>query len=276
MASPRIVVAGIGDTAAMPVLHWAALMARPRDTLRIVHAYAPVPYAASDWTLPVEDEAVMRQTVTRHVRDAGRRLQAERHDLRVETVLGRGTPSRIMSRFAGSASLIVVGSPHHCATHLMLTELAAHAACPLLVAPALDPATKPERGRVTALLRDLTSDGPVIETAAAEAAQKRSPLVVLRPWEPPEHTDERVGEELDEQLVADFLADHLHHYPKLAVTVERRLGDPVTVLTREGNRTELLFIGHKLGPTSDWVALDHAAETALKVRTAPTILVRAA
>jgi nucleotide-binding universal stress UspA family protein len=181
VSSHRRIVVGIGNRDAMPVVRWAAELAHSGDAVLVVHAYAPMPYAAADWTLPVEANDVMHSAAARHVAYAARNLRAQRHDLVVEAAIRTGSPGRVLLQYAAAAELLVIGTPHQTGLRTALATLASTRTCPVLVVGTMPSTARLPHPPITAVLRDLEADRQVIDVAMAEAARLRSPLVVLRP-----------------------------------------------------------------------------------------------
>jgi nucleotide-binding universal stress UspA family protein len=273
MSTKHTIVVGIPTHDAMPILRQAAEEAHCGDTVRIVHAYAPKPYAVAGWTLAVENDEVQHNAAARHVAYAARKLRAERHDLIVEAIIRTGLLSTVILDFASNADLIVIGSPRHGPTRAALESLVAAARCPILVAGSMPTVPHIPDAPVTAVLRDLDADRPIIDAAMTEASIRHTPLVVLRPWCPAAQSNLFFAEIAEQKQLDSYLVDWQERYPQVGISIELRLGDPITVIEKYGNRSELLVIGYQ---PQDWqvpTSVDHAMEAAVRGRSGPTLIV---
>jgi hypothetical protein len=273
MSTTHTIVVGIATHDAMPIVRQAAEQAHSGDTVRIVHAYAPMPYAVADWTLPVENDEVQRCAAARHVAYAARKLRAERPDLIVEAIIRTGPLSTVILDFAANADMVVIGRPDHGPTRATLDSLVAAARCPILVAGSLLTVAHIPDAPVTAVLRDLDADRPVIDAAMTEASIRRTALVILRPWWPAGQRNLFFAETAEQKQLDGYVMDWQERDPHVGISIELRLGDPITVIEKYGNRSGLLVIGHhpqdRQVPTSE----DHAVEAAVRGRNGPTLIV---
>jgi hypothetical protein len=273
VSTKHTIVVGIATHDAMPIVRQAAEEAHSGDTVRIVHAYAPMPYAVADWTLPVENDEVQRCAAARHVAYAARKLRAERHDLIVEAIIRTGPLSTVILDFAANADMVVIGRPDHGPTRATLDSLVAAARCPILVAGSLLTVAHIPDAPVTAVLRDLDADRPVIDAAMTEASIRRTALVILRPWCPVAESNLFFAEIAEQKQLDSYLLDWQERQPQVGISIELRLGDPITVIEKYGNRAELLVIGYQ---PQDWqvpTSMDHAVEAAVRGRSGPTLIV---
>ena len=273
MSTKHTIVVGIPTHDAMPILRQAAEEAHCGDTVRIVHAYAPKPYAVADWTLAVENDEVQHSAAARHVAYAARKLRAQRHDLIVEAIIRAGLLSTVILDFAANADLIVIGSPRHGPTRAALESLVAAARCPILVAGSMPTVPHIPDAPVTAVLRDLEADRPIIDAAMTEASIRHAPLVILRPWCPAAQSNLFFAEIAEQKQLDSYLVDWQERDPQVGISIELRLGDPITVIEKYGNRSELLVIGYQ---PQDWqvpTSVDHAVEAAVRGRSGPTLIV---
>lgn len=267
----RTITVGIGDQGALQVLDWVAAVAHPADTVHLVHAHDPLPYAAVDWQLPVEDDEVVYAASVRHLDYAATVLRRKRPDLVVDDEIIRRASSRALPAAARAADLVVVGSPHRPGSRSALRQLARHSDCPVLVIGEQPPLTMPRQAPVTVLLRDPPHDEAVIEAGFEEAAERRGGLVALRPWLPRPGAS-LSATEAEERMAAElFLAGWSAKFPAVEVSLQLRLGDACSVLRRFASNACLLVVGY--GPNVDSPALDTLVSIALHVRHAPTLLV---
>jgi nucleotide-binding universal stress UspA family protein len=267
------VVAAIGDTGALSVIEWAAQLAQAGDTVRIVHAQPAVPFAASDWTLPVNDVELLNSVSARQMTDAINRLRAERHDLVVESAVRTGSPLQSVVPHLNSADLIVVGTPHRCSTRLMVRELASGSRCPVLITGGSLPAERIPHAPIGLLLRDLDADRAVIDEAFRLARAWRSPLVAFVPWQPPDGEDLVAAEIELQKRVDGYLDDWAAVSPQTGVSVEIRWEDLETVVADYGSRPEVLVIGQHCPEGASWIELDREVQLAIDTRHWPTLIV---
>jgi len=273
VSTKHTIVVGIATHDAMPIVRQAAEEAHCGDTIRIVHAYALMPYAVADWTLRVENDEVQRCAAARHVAYAARKLRAERPDLIVEAIIRTGPLSTVILDFAANADLVVIGSPRHGSTRTTLHSLVAAARCPVLVAGSLPTVPHIPDAPVTAVLRDLDADRPIIDAAMTEASNRRTPLVILRPWWPAGQGNLFFAEIAEQKQLDSYLADWQERHPQVGISIELRLGDPIAVIEKYDNRSGLLVIGSQSQDRQPPISVDHAVEAAARRRSGPILIV---
>jgi hypothetical protein len=118
------------------------------------------------------------------------------------------------------------------------------------------------------VLRDPVTEAAVLDVAFAEAAARRSPLVVLRPWHPVGEVGLVLAETQEQKSMDGLLSGWCESYPAVGVSVELRLGDTASVLRRYAVQTPLLVMSNRGGHTLDPVVAD-----VLHTRHRPTLLV---
>jgi len=97
--------------------------------------------------------------------------------------------------------------------------------------------------------------------------------VILRPWCPAAQSNLFFAEIAEQKQLDSYLVDWQERDPQVGISIELRLGDPITVIEKYGNRSELLVIGYQ---PQDWqvpTSVDHAMEAAVRGRSGPTLIV---
>src|SRR3954452_3543914 len=121
----RRIVLGISGHQTAHLIDWTATLVNPADTVRIVHGYPPIPYAATDWQLPVDSDRLVRGATERHVRAAAARLRRFRPDVVVVEQLVGNPAAAALVEAAGEADLVLVGTPHCDRSRTVLAQLLA-------------------------------------------------------------------------------------------------------------------------------------------------------
>ena len=235
----RRVVLGISGHRTSHLVEWAAALARPGDTVRIVHGYRPIPYAATDWQLPVDDNHLIRKVSERHVLAAAVKLRRARPDITVTSELAGNPAGRVLAEAARSADLVMVGAPHCDRSRLVLTRLLNEVDCPVVVFGAAEPLLD---WPVTALVRGSQGDEKILRSAFALAQQRGCGLLVLKPWRPPLDGSAGYAEIAEQKALDSYLAGIGEFFPDVAVAAELRFGQPLEVLV-EHSTIDLLVLG---------------------------------
>jgi nucleotide-binding universal stress UspA family protein len=239
ISTGRRVVLGISGHRTSHLVGWAALLTRTGDTARIVHGYRPIPYASTDWQLPVDDDNLVRKVSERHVLAAASQLRRSRPDITVTSELTGNPAGRVLAEAARGADLVMVGAAHCDRGRLVLARLLAEADCPVIVFGAAEPLLV---GPVTALLRGSQADDSILRAAFALAHQRRCGLLVLKPWQPPLDGSASYAETAEQKALDGYLAGIGELFPDVAVAAELRFGGPQRVLA-EHSAADLLVLG---------------------------------
>ena len=235
----RRVVLGISGHRTSHLVGWAALLARAGDRVRIVHGYRPIPYAATDWQLPVDDDHLIRKVSERHVLAAAAKLRRARPDITVTSELAGNPAGRVLAEAARGADLVMVGAAHCDRSRLVLARLLAEADCPVVVFGAAEPLLV---GPVTALLRGSQADDSILRASFALAHQRGCGLLVLKPWQPPLDGSASYAETAEQKALDGYLAGIGELFPDVAVAAELRFGQPPRILV-EHSAADLLVLG---------------------------------
>ena len=265
----RRVVLGVSGRRTTHVVDWAARLLWPGDAVQIMHAYRPIPYAATDWQLPAEQEELVRDTVRHYVDTAAAKLRQARPDLVVtETFAGR--PVEIaLSEAAKTADLVLVGIPHSDLNRHMLIRLFAGLDCPVVVIGAERPTAHPT---IAALLRGDLADRAVLAAAFDQAARERRGLLVLKAWQPPLDGNLRYAETAEQKALDSFLADWQQRYPEVGVAAELRFGVSPRALIDQAGGAELLVLGLPR-PATDQAYFEAALDEVIAHRSLSSMLV---
>jgi nucleotide-binding universal stress UspA family protein len=264
----RRVVLGISGHRTSHLVGWVAKLARPGDRVRIVHGYRPIPYAATDWQLPVDDDSLVRKVSERHVLAAAAQLRRARPDTTVTSELAGNPAGRVLAEAARGADLVMVGVPHCDRSRLVLARLLAEADCPVIVFGAAEPLLV---GPVTALLGGSQADDSILRAAFALAQQRRCGLLVLKPWQPPLDGSAGYAETAEQKSLDSYLAGLGEQFPNVAVAAELRFGQPLRVLL-EHSAADLLVLGVPRAHTQPEY-LDLLLDTVLPAHGYPIMLI---
>ncbi|HTZ45565.1 MAG TPA: universal stress protein [Jatrophihabitans sp.] len=265
----RRIVLGVSGHETAHLIAWAGRIVESGDTVRIVHAYSPIPYAATDWQLPVESDSLVREATARHVRQAAARLRRQRPDVVVMDELTGTPPATALIEAARDADLVLVGVPHCDRSRTVLARLLARAGCPVVV---LGPADPVGAGPVTAVLRGTQADDQVLRAGFAEARKRRTGLLVLKPWQPPLDGGITFAETAEQKALDGYLAGWLADYPDVGVAAEVRFGDVLQVLTEHAMTADLLVVG-LAEPAEDRQLFDGMLDAVISARTRPTMVI---
>ncbi|HEU5269700.1 MAG TPA: universal stress protein [Jatrophihabitans sp.] len=265
----RRIVLGISGHQTTHLIGWTTVLVQPGDTVHIVHGYSPIPYAATDWQLPVDNDNLVRGATERHVRAAAARLRRYRPDIEVLDELTGDPAATALAEAARGADLVLVGTPHCDRSQTVLARLLAKVDCPVMVLGTAPPATGQQ---VLALLRGSQADDAVLQAAYAEAERLRCRLRVLKPWLAPLDGNVCYAETAERRMLDGYLARWLERRPEVQVTPELRFGDPLQVLTEHATVDQPLVVGLPR-PTTDHAYFDAMNSSVISVRERPTIVV---
>ncbi|PRY00410.1 universal stress protein [Allonocardiopsis opalescens] len=279
------IVAGVdGSPSSLQALEWAAREAQQRDvTLRIVHALHVMLFKVPFGVLapsPIDPQA----------EDDGRTLLAEAEkrvrdwhpEVRVETALVVGPATQALVDAAAEADLVVVGSRGLSGVGAAFVgsvgvELAAHAACPVVVLPPVR--ERPEDDGLAGCDPALTevvcgprAKAPIVvgvdgsrpsrsalRFAVVEAALTGRGLVAVNAWQRPAQADSLVAPPADPAIEVDAaqlaegsrallersLAPWREIYPRTRFEERAVDGHPAQVLLDAAREASLLVLGSR-------------------------------
>jgi len=269
MASGRRIVLGVSGHQTTHLIGWTTVLVQPGDTVHIVHGYSPIPYAATDWQLPVDNDSLVRGATERHVRAAAARLRRYRPDIEVLDELTGDPAATALAGAARGADLVLVGTPHCDRSQAVLAQLLARVDCPVMVLGSAEPAAGEE---VLTLLRGNQADDTVLRAAFAEASRRRCRLRVLKSWLAPLDGNVYYAEAAERRMLDGYLASWLERRPEVPVTAELRFGEPLQVLTDHAAADQPLVVGVPR-PSADHAYFDAMVQTVIPGRGRPTIVV---
>jgi nucleotide-binding universal stress UspA family protein len=275
------VVVGVdGSASSLAAVDVAAREATVRRrTLHVVHAfiwpYMHVPLGPSPYGPP---EGGLRNDAERLLAEAYGRAHTGAPELAVSSELVTGEAAAALLRSSRTAELIVIGDRGLGGfTGLLIgsvaVQLAAHAACPVLVVRgAVDPAAPVLLG-----VDGSPANDPAVGFAFDEASLRGVPLVAMHAWTHPASgepddvlplfydPDDVAG--VEARVLSEALAGWRDKYPDVVVRPELRRASPRRSLIDSTHRAQLLVVGTRglggftgllLGSVSQAV-LHHAA-----------------
>lgn len=232
----RRVVLGISGHRTAHVVDWAAAWLHRADSVLIVQAYRPIPYAAMDWQLPVDNGSLIR----RQLRAAATRLARQRPDLTVTTESTHLPAATALAAAARHADLVLVGVPHSDRSRGVLAGLLDEVECPVVVLGTGDPVPP---SSTAVMLRGSQGDDAVLQEAFAEAHRSECGLLAVKPWQPPLDGSGRYAETAEQKMLDGILAGWQERYPDVGVSAELRFGETLAELVRHLAGTDLLALG---------------------------------
>lgn len=278
-AGTPVVVGVDGSPGSLAAVDWAAADAnRRRRRLRIVHAlqWPAMVYAPFAVPVPPLYEATMREAAEQILDEAVARARAVAPGVGVVTDLAVQPPAAVLLAESGRAATLVVGSRGLGGfTGLLLgsvgTELAAHAACPLVVVRHEDRPAGPEAGRVVAGFDGSQHARNALGFAFEQAACRGTALTVVHASSRPESTgpgdDERLG-------LADSMREWTERYPGVDVRQSVVRGRPAAVLTELSAGAELLVVGSRGRGGFTGLLLGSVSQAAVHHAACPVVVVR--
>jgi nucleotide-binding universal stress UspA family protein len=271
MNSQQIIIVGVGDQNAMPVLDWAATLANSGDTMRLVHAYEPARNAAVTWQLPVESPEVLRAVAARHVVFAAAALKRRRRDLVVEGAVLTRAPEHALVEFSHDADIVAVGRTHGTRSRDVLRRLLARTSCPVLVVPDAEPDSCSLPAPVVVLVTDLASEHAVVHKAFSIAAERHSGLTALCCSASEPAGSEPAGDTGGKWT--DDLAAWQPDFPTVPVRVLTFTGEAAAALGDYADDPGLLVMGHRQSARWTIGGGDRVSAAVLDERRHPTLLV---
>jgi nucleotide-binding universal stress UspA family protein len=257
----RPVVAGVdGSECGLQAVRWAAAEAdRRRLPLRLVAAYSwPMGGLVGDPGLGIDPRVVLREAVLDQLRAAADAAARTAPQLEVEQVEVDGSPVPVLRAESAGAELVVLGDRGLGGfTGLLIgsvaVELAAHAACPVVVVRGSEP---DYAGPLPDPVVVGIDGSPTSEAAVAfafEAASSRGvPLVAVHVWRDlvvdptmAPLLDWDAVESDEREVLAERLAGWAAKYPDVPV---RRLvvrDRPAHMLVEESGRAQLVVVGSR-------------------------------
>ncbi|HEU5268752.1 MAG TPA: universal stress protein [Jatrophihabitans sp.] len=232
----RRVVLGISGHRTTHVVDWAIAYLDQADSVHIVQAYRPIPYAAMDWQLPIDNGTLIK----RQLRAAASRLARHRPDLTVTTESTHLPAATALAAAARHADLVLVGASHSDRSRGVLADLLDEVEPPTVVLGTGEPVTT---SSIAAMLRGSQGDDAVLQAAFAEAHRSRCGLLVVKPWQPPLDGSGRFAETAEQKMLDGILAGWRERYPDIGVTAELRFGQTPAELVRHVAGTDVLALG---------------------------------
>ncbi|GAA1796382.1 universal stress protein [Planosporangium flavigriseum] len=275
-----VVVGADGSTRSLAAVDLAAREAALRDLpLRVVYAYLWPYVAAPPGGAPVSlSDDALRHDAERVVREAVERAHATAPSVDVTGEAIVSAPAPTLIEHSRTASLVVVGDRGLGGfTGLLVgsvaVQLAAHAACPVLVARGRTDAG----GDVLVGVDGSPANEPAVGFAFEEAALRGVVLTALHAWTHPVRTepgdmlplvyDAGMVEAEEERVLAEALAGWRDKYPDVPVRRQLVHGHTRRALIDATERAQLAVVGSRgrggftgllLGSVSQAV-LHHAA-----------------
>jgi nucleotide-binding universal stress UspA family protein len=273
------VVVGVDDSASSrQAVVYAAWEAERRGAkLRMVHGYL-VPTPCLTPLAPLFDDDELRAAARDKLAETARVVRARRPRLPLETAAVRASGAEALIEESATASLVVLGSPHHggfarSPIGSVASPVVAGARGPVLVVQRSEvvPAPIPGAGAVLVGVHGLDDSPAVLEFGFEEAAARDVPLVAVHVWSGT-HVGIESGsrrQDFAERILAEAVASGHARHPQVRL---RRLVVPgpaaarvLLDLAREvgagllviGSRDRRGIIGSRCGSVGS-VLLSHA------------------
>ena len=282
------VVVGVdGSEPGRRALEWAAREASRRGvTLRVAHAYP-------------SGVAISAPGDSPRLRGAAERLLAqdvdharELVDVTVVPALVDGPPATVLVHESERASLLVVGGRGQGGFAGLLlgstaVNVAARAACPVVVMPRVDAAAPSgvDEGPVVVGTDTSPTADRAMEFAFARARARRAAIVALYAWQLPGsysaylargllRTDESRAEREARTLLADAAAPWQRRYPTLGVERRAVLGHPVGALAEASSAAQVVVVGSRGSGPLTGMLLGSVSHGLLRHAQCPVVIAR--
>ncbi|GAA2631379.1 universal stress protein [Dactylosporangium fulvum] len=285
MSTGTTVVVGVdGSADSLRAAEWAAADAARRGRpLSIVHAYLwPAMYAPMAVPLPPSFEENLREAAEHVLGEAAQRARSVAPSLDVSTDMPMQQATAALVDASRHAATVVVGNRGRGGfTGLLLgsvgVELAAHAACPVVVVRHEDRPHSADAGRVLVGVDGSHDAEHALRFAFEQASFRGVGLTVVHAYQWPVSTgpgdmiplvyDEEGLQDNERRALAESVTGWIGKYPDVDVRRAMVRGQPAAVLAELSAGAELLVVGSRgrggftgllLGSTSQAV-IHHAA-----------------
>jgi len=284
MSTDRTVVGVDGSRESLDAVAWAAADAVHRKCLlRIVYAFVwPTEYAPIPGPVPSPYEQGVQEAAAQTLADAAAHARATAPGLDVSTDLQTQQPTAALLAASEHARTVVVGNRGRGGfTGLLLgsvgVELAAHAACPVVIVRHADRPVGPEAGRIVVGIDGSHDAERALQFAFEQAAYRDAGLTAVLAYQWPESTgpgdmlplayDPDVLYDDERRALTESMGGWAEKYPDVPVRHTAVRGRPAAVLTELSAGAELLVVGSRgrggfagllLGSVSQ-AAIHHAA-----------------
>lgn len=258
-SAPAVVVGTDGSDAAQAAVEYAAaLAARRRLPLRVVHAFEASQFELRPGVGWHRDRhGVLRNAAQRLLDQTLEVLSLAYPDLKVQVRMEPGSALDVLVEESRRADTIVVGCRGTGGfANLLLgstpLRLSTHAHCPLVAVPS--PETPDEHRREVVVGVDGSPGAErALDYAFRVAAETGEPLVAVRAWTEPSQVSTGLRmplvhdpAEVERHEAAELAADVLpwsEKYPQVAVERVVLKGHPAHMLLRRGRNATLLVVG---------------------------------
>lgn len=285
----RSVVAGVdGSRRGLKAVRWAAAEADRRGLpLRLVAAHSWTSGLMGGPDLDMDPRNVLRDVSLDHLRAAAVAAARIAPQLEVEQVEVTGSPASVLQAESAAAELVVLGNRGLGGfTGLLLgsvaVELAAHAACPVVVVrgPEPDYASPPRDPVVVGVDGSPTSEAAV--AFAFEAASfRRVPLIAVHVWQDllvdptmAPLMDWEAVESDERELLSERLAGWAAKYPDVSVRQLVVRDRPAQTLVGQSGRAQLVVVGSRGRGGFAGLLLGSVSQALLHHADCPVVVVR--
>jgi len=284
--STQPVVVGVdGSAHQQMVIEWAVSEARlRRRPLRLVHAfdwallglsYSAPPYGVVQEQLQASAARILERglTMARHIAP----------ELDIEGRVVDGSPAAVLRDASRSAAVVVVGHRGRggfvgLVTGSVATQVAAHAACPVIVAR---PPDRAGADRVVVGVDASPLSDAALGFAFEEAAMRGLGLTAVHVWSEPAVADAMlplvydIGDLRDgaARLLAESLAGWREKYPAVDVLPQVVRGRPAQVLVEAAAQAALVVVGSRGRGGFTGLLLGSVSRAVLHHATAPVAVV---
>jgi nucleotide-binding universal stress UspA family protein len=286
------VVVGVdGSPDALAAIDWAcADAARRHRPLRIVHAYlSPVVYSPLAPGPVASYEQALRETAQDILAEATARARAIAPSLRITTEMPVQQAATALIFASQHADLVVVGNRGLGGFAGLLVgsvgvQLAAHAACPVVVVRPRVRTDGPEAGRVVVGVDDSHAAARALRVAFEQASFRGVGLTAVHSYGWPDETgpgdipppvhDEEGLRDVERRMLEESVTGWAEKYPDVDLRHRTVRGRAGAVLTELSAGAELLVVGTRGRGGFTGLLLGSVSQAAIHHAGCPIVIVR--